>query len=41
VRPGAYARLPGATHAFDAVASLRTQHTIAGIAAFLDRSAGR
>jgi acetyl esterase/lipase len=40
-RPVAYARLPGATHAFDAVASLRTQQTVAGIAAFLDAVARR
>jgi acetyl esterase/lipase len=40
-RPVAYARLPGATHAFDAVASLRTQQAVAGIAAFLDSAAGR
>lgn len=35
-RPVAYAALRGATHAFDAVDSLRTQIVVAGIAAFLE-----
>jgi acetyl esterase/lipase len=35
-RPVAFARIRGATHAFDAVDSLRTQNTVAGIAAFLE-----
>ncbi len=35
-RPTAFAALRGATHAFDAVDSLRTQNVVAGIAAFLE-----
>lgn len=35
-RPVAFAALSGATHAFDAVDSLRTQNVVAGIAAFLE-----
>lgn len=36
MRPVAFAPLGGATHAFDAVDSLRTQNVVAGIAAFLE-----
>jgi acetyl esterase/lipase len=36
LRPVAFAELKGATHAFDAVDSLRTQYVVAGIAAFLE-----
>ena len=35
-RPVAFVALEGATHAFDAVDSLRTQNVVAGIAAFLE-----
>ena len=34
--PTAFVSLPGATHAFDAVPSLRTQNVVAGTAAWLD-----
>lgn len=34
--PVAYAEIPGATHAFDVVPSLRTQHTVGGVARFLE-----
>ena len=39
--PVAFAAIPGATHAFDAVPSLRTQGVIAGVAAWLDAIVGR
>lgn len=39
--PHAFVVLPGATHAFDAVPSIRTQNVVAGIAAWLDGIADR
>jgi acetyl esterase/lipase len=39
--PVAFAAIPGATHAFDAVPSLRTQGMVACVAAWLEAVAGR